>query len=152
VARLHAETGFQEKIAAMFEGDYQVNYHLAPPLIAKRNEKGELRKQKYGQWMLSAFRVLSKLKAVRGTSFDIFGYTQERQAERALPGEYRRSIEQVIASLDAANHARALEIARIPEQIKGFGHVKARNLAAARVQWQQLMAAWEHPQAGRHAP
>jgi indolepyruvate ferredoxin oxidoreductase len=152
VARLHAETGFQEKIAAMFEGDYQVNYHLAPPLIAKRNEKGELRKQKYGQWMLGAFRVLSKFKAVRGTSFDIFGYTHERQAERALPGEYRRSIEQVIASLDAANHARALEIARIPEQIKGFGHVKARNLAAARVQWQQLMAAWEHPQAGRHAP
>jgi indolepyruvate ferredoxin oxidoreductase len=149
VARLHAQTGFQEKIAAMFEGDYKVHYHLAPPLIAKRNDKGELQKKKYGPWMLSAFRILSKLRAVRGTPFDIFGYTGERRAERALPGEYRLSIEQVIVSLDAANHAHAVEIARIPEQIKGFGHVKEGNLAAARVQWQKLMAEWEQPQAGR---
>jgi indolepyruvate ferredoxin oxidoreductase len=142
VARLHAETGFQGKIAAMFEGDYKVNYHLAPPLIAKRNEKGELQKKKYGQSMLTAFRLLAKLKGLRGTPFDIFGRTAERRAERALPGEYRQSIEQVIASLNAANHSQALEIARIPEQIKGFGHVKERNLAAAQAQWQQLMAQW----------
>ncbi|HWP10222.1 MAG TPA: indolepyruvate ferredoxin oxidoreductase family protein, partial [Ramlibacter sp.] len=151
VARLHAETGFQEKIAAMFEGDYKVNYHLAPPLVASRNEKGELQKKKYGPAMLMAFRVLSRLRALRGTPFDIFGRTDERRAERALPGEYRHSIEQVIASLDAANHAQAVEIARLPEQIKGFGHVKERNLAAARVQWQQLMAQWQQPKAGRRA-
>ncbi len=152
VARLHTQTGFQEKIAAMFEGDYKVNYHLAPPLLAKRNEKGELQKKKYGPAMLTALRVLSKLKALRGTPFDIFGATAERRAERALPGEYRRSIEQVIASLSAANHAQALEIARLPEQIKGFGHVKERNLAAARLQWQALMAQWERqPGGGRQA-
>ena len=151
VARLHAQTGFQEKIAAMFEGDYKVNFHLAPPLIAKRNDKGELQKKKYGPAMLSAFRVLSKLKSLRGTPFDIFGATAERRAERALPGEYRLGIEQVIASLNPSNHSQAVEIARIPEQIKGFGHVKERNLAAARVQWQQLMAQWQHPQVGRRA-
>jgi indolepyruvate ferredoxin oxidoreductase len=151
VARLHAETGFQAKIAAMFEGDYKVNYHLAPPLIAKRNEKGELQKRKYGPAMLTGFRVLSKLKALRGTPFDIFGATPERRAERALPSQYRQSIEQVIGSLNAANHAQAVEIARIPEQIKGFGHVKERNLAAARAHWQQLMAQWPHPQGERQA-
>jgi indolepyruvate ferredoxin oxidoreductase len=151
VARLHAETGFQEKIAAMFEGDYKVNFHLAPPLLAKRNEKGELQKKKYGQAMLTAFRVLAKLKGLRGTPFDIFGTTSERRAERALPAEYRQSIEQVIASLNAANHSQALEIARIPDQIKGFGHVKERNLVAARGHWQQLMAQWHDAQGERRA-
>jgi indolepyruvate ferredoxin oxidoreductase len=151
VARLHAESGFQEKIAAIFEGDYKVNFHLAPPLVAKRNEKGELQKKKYGPAMLTAFRVLAKLKGLRGTPFDIFGATHERRAERALPSEYRRSIEQVIASLRADNHAQAIEIARIPEHIKGFGHVKERNLATARVQWEQLMAQWQQPDGARRA-
>jgi indolepyruvate ferredoxin oxidoreductase len=151
VARLHAETGFEQKIAAMFEGDYKVNFHLAPPLIAKHNEKGELQKRKYGPAMLTAFRVLSRLKALRGTPFDIFGRTSERRAERALPAEYRRSIEQVIATLERGNHALAVEIACIPEQIKGFGHVKERNLAAARMHWEALMAQWGPPQGKRRA-
>jgi indolepyruvate ferredoxin oxidoreductase len=143
VARLHAETGFPEKIAAMFEGDYKVNFHLAPPLLARRNEKGELQKKKYGPSMLIAFRLLAKLKALRGTPLDVFGRTAERRAERALPAEYKAAIEQVLTSLSAANHAQAVELARIPEQIKGFGHVKERNLAAARTQWQQLLIGWQ---------
>jgi indolepyruvate ferredoxin oxidoreductase len=151
VARLHAHSGFQETIASMFEGDYKVHYHLAPPLIAKRNEKGELQKKQYGPAMLSAFRFLSRLRTLRGTPIDIFGRTPERRAERALPAEYRDSMEQVIASLDAANHSLALEIARIPEQIKGFGHVKERNLTAARDQWQQLMGQWRQPPGERRA-
>ncbi len=151
VARLHTETGFEQKIAAMFEGDYKVNYHLAPPLTARRNEKGELQKRKFGPAMHTAFRVLSKLRGLRGTPLDIFGRTEERRTERALIGQYRDSIEQVLASLDAANHALALEIARIPEQIKGFGHVKERNLAVARAQWDQLMRQWGQPQPARQA-
>ena len=149
VARLHARSGFQEKIAALFEGDYKVHYHLAPPLVAGRNEKGELQKKKYGPAMLTGFRILSSLRALRGTPLDIFGRTEERRAERALPGQYRESLERVIASLDAGNHAQAVEIARIPEQIKGFGHVKQRNLAAARVQWRQLMEQWSQPRRDR---
>jgi indolepyruvate ferredoxin oxidoreductase len=143
VARLHTETGFREKIAAMFEGDYKVNYHLAPPLTARRNDKGELQKKKFGPAMHLAFRVLSRLRGLRGTPFDIFGRTGERKAERALIVEYRASVEQVLTGLDAESHALAVEIARIPEQIKGFGHVKERNLAAARTQWARLTAQWK---------
>jgi indolepyruvate ferredoxin oxidoreductase len=120
-------------------------------MIAKRNEKGELQKSKFGPAMLTGFRVLSGLKALRGTAFDIFGRTHERRTERALIGEYRRSIDEVVAGLDAGNHARAVDIARIPEQIKGFGHVKERNLAAARVQWDKLIAEWRQPAAQQRA-
>ncbi|MDB5883231.1 MAG: putative indolepyruvate ferredoxin oxidoreductase, alpha and beta subunit [Ramlibacter sp.] len=145
VARLHTETGFQERIAAMFEGDYKINFHLAPPALARRNEKGELQKRKFGPGMLTAFRVLAKLKGLRGTPLDFFGRTAERRTERALIGQYRASIEQVLASLTAQNHSFALEIARIPERIKGFGHVKDRNLATARLEWDRLMQEWPQP-------
>jgi indolepyruvate ferredoxin oxidoreductase len=149
VARLHAETGFQEKIAAQFEGDYKIHYHLAPPVIAARNEKGELQKKKYGPAMGVAFQLLAKLKVVRGTALDVFGRTEERRIERALIARYRATMEQVIAALSPANHALAVEIARVPEQIKGFGHVKQRNLAAAREQWDRLLAQWPQSRADR---
>ncbi len=151
VARLHARTGFEEKIAALFEGDYKINFHLAPPAIAKRNEKGELIKRKFGPAMMTGFRWLSRLKGLRGTAFDIFGRTQERRSERALIGEYRSSVEKMLAALDAGNHELAVEIARIPDQIKGFGHVKERNLHAARQRWDALMQQWPRPHAAREA-
>ncbi|WBY00136.1 indolepyruvate ferredoxin oxidoreductase family protein [Ramlibacter tataouinensis] len=151
VARLHTETGFQERIAAQFEGDYKVHFHLAPPLLAKRNANGELVKRKYGPGMLLGFRVLAKLRGLRGTPLDLFGRTEERRSERALIGEYRRSIEQVLARLDADRHALALEIAALPEQIKGYGHVKERNLAAARQRWAGLMQRWDAASAQRQA-
>ena len=143
VARLHAETGFQEKIAALFEGDYKINFHLAPPMISKRNDKGELQKKKFGPSMLTGFRVLAKLKGLRGTAFDLFGRTEERRTERALIGTYRHSIEQLLPSLDAGNHAVAVEIGRIPDLIKGYGHVKERNLTAARQKWAALTATYK---------
>jgi indolepyruvate ferredoxin oxidoreductase len=142
VARLHTQTGFQERIAGMFEGDYKVSFHLAPPLLARRNAKGELQKGRYGSWMLGAFRLLAGLKGLRGTALDVFGYTGERRTERALIGEYEQAIEEVLGGLAAGNHATAVEIARLPEQIKGYGHVKERNLAAARTRWTQLMGQW----------
>ncbi|KQT12397.1 indolepyruvate ferredoxin oxidoreductase family protein [Ramlibacter sp. Leaf400] len=151
VARLHTETGFQERIAAMFEGDYKVNYHLAPPLLARRNEKGELVKRKYGPAMGVGFKLLARLRGLRGTALDPFARTEERRTERALIGEYRRSVEQVLAGLAAGNHALALEIAAIPEQIKGYGHVKDRNLAAARQRWDMLMQRWQQPAPARQA-
>ncbi|MBS0303065.1 MAG: indolepyruvate ferredoxin oxidoreductase family protein, partial [Proteobacteria bacterium] len=152
VARLHSDPQFLARIEGMFEGDFKLNYHLAPPLLAKRNEKGELIKQKFGPGMLRNFRILARLKGLRGTALDVFGRTEERRTERALIGEYRASIEQVLQSLSADNHATALEIARIPEQIKGYGHVKERNLKAARERWDALMAQYrEAPQARRAA-
>jgi indolepyruvate ferredoxin oxidoreductase len=145
VARLHTDTAFLARVEGMFEGDFKINYHLAPPLIAKKNTKGELQKRKFGPSMLTGFRVLARLKGLRGTALDVFGRTEERRQERALIGEYRTSIDEVLAVLDAGNHGAAVEIARIPEQIKGYGHVKERNLKAARQQWQALMRRWREP-------
>ena len=142
VARLHTHTGFEDKIKAMFEGDYTLNYHLAPPLLSKTNDQGELQKQKFGAWMGSAFKVLTRFKGLRGTALDMFGYTEERRTERALIGEYRASIEEVISGLNANNYAEALEVALIAEQIKGFGHVKERHLKAARPKWAAALQAF----------
>jgi len=147
VARLHTDTAFLNKVNAMFEGDFKLNYHLAAPLIAKKNDKGELQKQKFGPWMLTGFKVLAKLKGLRGTAFDVFGRSAERQMERALIGEYKASIDRLLTNLTAHNHAAAVEVARIPEMIKGYGHVKERNLRAARLEWAQALARYEKPQA-----
>ncbi|WP_213959385.1 MULTISPECIES: indolepyruvate ferredoxin oxidoreductase family protein [unclassified Variovorax] len=151
VARLHTDRSFLDRVEGMFEGDFKLNYHLAPPLIAKKNSKGELQKQKFGPGMLTGFKLLAKLKSLRGTALDIFGRTEERKTERALIGEYKASIEEVMSGLTAANHATALDIAALPEQIRGYGHVKDRNLAAARTRWAALMTQWRQPQASRAA-
>jgi len=142
VARLHTETGFADKIASMFDGDYKIVHHLAPPLVAKRNDKGELVKKPYGPWMRHAFKLLARLKGLRGTPLDVFGYSEERKAERALIGEYRASIDELLQGLSADKLPLAIEIARIPEEIRGYGHVKERHLAAARPKWQGLLALW----------
>ena len=142
VARLHTDKRFHEKIAAQFEGDYKLNFHLAPPATAKKNEKGELVKQKFGPWMLSAFGLLAKFKGLRGGALDFFGKTEERRTERALIGEYEACITELLQGLTAERLAQAVEIARIPEEIRGYGHVKERHLAAARPKWAALMAAW----------
>ncbi|NBW68560.1 MAG: indolepyruvate ferredoxin oxidoreductase family protein [Betaproteobacteria bacterium] len=144
VARLHTNTAFLQKIGDMFEGDYTVNYHLAPPIISKTNEKGELQKQKFGPLMLTGFKLLKHFKVLRGTPLDIFGNTEEREMERALIGKYVASIDDVLAKLNADNHALALEIANLPDAIKGFGHVKARNVAAVRSKWNGLMEKWRN--------
>jgi indolepyruvate ferredoxin oxidoreductase len=145
VARLHADPAFQQRIREQFEGDFQLKFHLAPPLLAKTNEKGELVKQSYGPWMLSVFGLLAKFKGLRGTALDVFGKTEERRMERALIVQYRQSLEEVLKSLNASNHALAIDIAQLPEQIKGYGHVKARNAAAAQSQWARLMGQWRDP-------
>ena len=144
VARLHTDTGFLNKVNAMFEGDFTLNYHLAPPLLAKKNDKGELQKQQFGPWMLTGFKLLAKMKGLRGTSFDVFGRNDERKEERALIAEYRDSIEELLADLTAENHATAVEVARIPELIRGYDHVKARHLEEARLKWAGLMQSFRH--------
>jgi indolepyruvate ferredoxin oxidoreductase len=145
VARLHTDTAFLQKIEGMFEGNFKLNYHLAPPLIAQTNAKGELQKQKFGPLMLSGFKLLKQLKVLRGSPLDVFGYTEERRTERELIQQYLTSVDNILGKLNASNHALAVEMARIPEQIKGFGHVKARHLAAARQKWDALKAQWSAP-------
>ena len=140
VARLHTSADFAKKIAGMFEGDYQINYHLAPPLLAKRDSQGHLVKQKFGPWMRCALRVLAGLKSLRGTPLDIFGYSAERKIERALPVEYRATIAGLLAQLTKDNLAQAVAIASVPEDIRGFGHVKERHLALAQAKREKLLA------------
>jgi len=145
VARLHTDRAFLERVHGMFEGDFKLHYHLAPPLLARRNEKGELQKMRFGPAMLVAFRVLARLKGLRGTVFDVFGKTAERRIERALVVQYRQTIDEVLLSLSVDNHALAVQIACLPETIRGYGHVKERNLAAAQTRWQDLLAQWRDP-------
>ena len=140
VARLHTDSAFLSRVTGMFEGDFKLNYHLAPPLTSEKNDKGELVKQKFGPAMLTGFKVLRHLKFLRGTALDVFGRTEERRTERALIGEYQSSLLVILNQLNADNHRLAVDVARIPEHIKGFGHVKERNLKAARAQWNALMA------------
>ena len=142
VARLHTSAAFQAKVAQAFEGDFKLVHHLAPPMLAKRNAQGEPTKQAFGPWMQHAMRQLARLKGLRGTAFDPFGRTQERRTERALIDEYRACIDELLAHLTPLNLPLALDIARIPQDIRGFGHIKARHLDAARVRWQALMAQW----------
>jgi indolepyruvate ferredoxin oxidoreductase len=139
VARLHTQSGFIEKVAAQFEGDFRIHHHLAPPLLSKTNDKGQLIKSKYGPWVRSGFALLARMKGLRGTALDVFGYTEERKGERALIAQYRQIIESQIDALNEQNHAKALEVARVAELIKGYGHVKARNLEAAQVKWGSLL-------------
>lgn len=143
VARLHADGEFRKKIESMFEGDYTVVYHLAPPLLAKTDpQTGEPRKMRFGSWMLPLFKILSPMKGLRGTALDIFGYTQERKTERALIREYEETVETLLKKLTPQNHAVAVQIASIPEEIRGFGHIKLKSVAAARKKREQLLAAF----------
>ena len=141
VARLHSDPAFRAKIAAQFDGDYRLNFHLAPPLLTKPDPvTGKVKKMTFGPWMLTAFGVLSRLKFLRGTALDVFGRTHERRTERALIGEYEQLVEEILARLAADNQAVALELASIPEEIRGYGHVKERHLTAARAKWAALLA------------
>jgi indolepyruvate ferredoxin oxidoreductase len=142
----------RRKIEGMFEGDYKVVYHLAPPLLAKTDPlTGEPKKIKFGPWMGGIFKVLGQLKFLRGTALDVFGYTEERKTERALIGEYEETVERLLAELSPQNHALAIQIASLPEEIRGYGHIKTRNVAAARKKRAELLGKFENTHAERAA-
>ncbi|MBN8488165.1 MAG: indolepyruvate ferredoxin oxidoreductase family protein [Burkholderiales bacterium] len=142
VARLHTAPEFTAKVAAMFDGEVKLVHHLAPPMFAKTNERGELVKAPYGPWVRHAMGLLVKFKGLRGTALDPFGRHPERREERALIDEYRACIEELLSGLSADRLPLAVQIASLPEEIRGYGHVKARHLAAVRPKWAQLMAQW----------
>jgi indolepyruvate ferredoxin oxidoreductase len=152
VARLYTDGLFKEKVASMFEGDYKLHFHLAPPLFAKRNpETGALMKSEYGGWALGAFKLLAKLKFLRGGPLDVFGYTAERRTERQLIAEYESTVSELISALSSENHALAVRIASIPEDIRGYGHVKERNLEQAQAKRAEMLSLYREPGAGQQA-
>ena len=128
VARLYARPQFMAELREQFEGDYKLRFNLAPPLFAKRNAKGELVKKEFGPWMFTAFKMLSALRGLRGTTLDIMGYTAERKRERRLIGEYKQFVEQLLENLTELKLPLAVQIASRAEKIRGFGHIKERNL------------------------
>jgi indolepyruvate ferredoxin oxidoreductase len=144
VARLYSNRAFVEQLREQFDGepgkDYRLQFHLAPPLFAKRDDKGHLRKKSYGPWMLSAFRLLAKFKGLRGSALDPFGRTTERRMERQLIADYLALIDEFCTTLNANNLSVAIELARIPEQIRGFGHVKERSVGVASPLRETLLA------------
>jgi indolepyruvate ferredoxin oxidoreductase len=121
---------------------YRIVHHLAPPGLSEKNERGEWVKSAYGPWVRRAFAVLARLKGLRGGRWDVFGKTDERRMERQLIADYRACVEELLQGLSAERLRQAAEVARIPEEIRGFGHVKERHVKAAREKWQRLMADW----------
>jgi indolepyruvate ferredoxin oxidoreductase len=134
VARLYTDGNFARQVASTFEpGSLRFEFHLAPPLLARLDKiTGEPRKVSFGPWMMRVFGLLAKLKGLRGTAFDLFGYTGERRTERKLIDDYETLMSEVLDKLHADNHPLAVGLAAIPEKIRGFGHVKLRNLKAAK--------------------
>jgi indolepyruvate ferredoxin oxidoreductase len=146
VARLYTDGDFEKKLRRQFEGELKLKFHLAPPLLARRHpETGQLVKREFGPWVFQAFKLLAGLKRLRGTAFDVFGLTAERRRERQLIEEYRAVLETLAAGLNADNHALAVELARLPAEIRGFGHVKERNIARVKAREAELLQAWREP-------
>ena len=134
VARLYTDGAFLKQVANELGGEnLRFEFHLAPPLLARADAvTGEPRKISFGPWVMSVFKLLARLKFLRGTAFDIFGYSKERVTERKLIADYEAMLDEVLAKLTPGNHACAVGLAAIPEKIRGFGPVKARHLSAAK--------------------
>ena len=141
VAQMFTNGTFEKSLADTLEGDYNLRFHLAPPLLSRRDPTtGEMRKSEYGPWVFRAFRMLANLKGLRGTPLDIFGYTAERKQERALRDEYLADVERLAASLTMDSHPTAVAIAEIPDQIRGYGHVKQKAMAKMKSLREKLLA------------
>jgi indolepyruvate ferredoxin oxidoreductase len=146
VARLHADPAFRERIAAQFEGDYELHFHLAPPTMSHADPvTGRIKKKQFGPWMMTAFGLLARLKGLRGTALDPFARSEDRKLERRLIADYEALVAEILAGLSAENHATALALAALPEQIRGYGHIKEGNVASVRKRQEELLAAFRSP-------
>jgi indolepyruvate ferredoxin oxidoreductase len=147
VARLHTEAAFQSALERQFDGGYRLKFHLAPPLLAKRDPAtGHLIKQQFGGWVLPLFRILARMKMLRGTRLDPFGYTAERRQERELIVQYETLVDELLAGLTPANHDLAVRLAALAQDIRGFGHVKQARLQAVERTRAELLGQWRNPE------
>ncbi|MCW5770758.1 MAG: indolepyruvate ferredoxin oxidoreductase family protein, partial [Rhodospirillaceae bacterium] len=146
VARLFTDGAFQRQLRDAFQGSYKMKFHLAPPLLAPRDPaNGHLQKMTFGAWMMPAFRLLASLKGLRGSWLDPFGKSAERKMERKLIGEYEATLRTLLNALTADNHALAVEIASIPDAIRGYGHIKEKSIEEAKAKEATLLKAWHDP-------
>ncbi|VAV86856.1 Indolepyruvate ferredoxin oxidoreductase, alpha and beta subunits, partial [hydrothermal vent metagenome] len=128
VARLYTNGAFERKIKQQFEGDFKIHFHMAPPLLARKDGKGHLRKMEFGGWMFKALKLVARLRGLRGTAFDLFGRTAERRMERTLIRRYEDLLAEFQKSLTLDNLATAIKLADLPSEIRGFGHVKEQTV------------------------
>ncbi|WP_133479632.1 indolepyruvate ferredoxin oxidoreductase family protein [Cognatilysobacter segetis] len=145
VARLYTSGEFERRVREQFEGDFKLRFHLAPPMLSKKDAAGRGVKKAYGPWVFTAFRLLAKLRGLRGTALDVFGKTHERRMERQLIADYMRTVEGLLGRLDAGNVDLAAQIASIPEHIRGYGHVKEAHLEKAKAREAELLREWDNP-------
>ncbi|HEV7692527.1 MAG TPA: indolepyruvate ferredoxin oxidoreductase family protein [Hyphomonadaceae bacterium] len=145
VARLYTRPDYAQAVEDTFGKGAKLTFMMAPPMISKKNHRGELVKQPFGPWMMTGFRILKRFKSLRGTAFDIFGKSEERKMERRLRDEYLARLEKLAQGLTADNHALAMEIASIPDEIRGYGHVKDKAVEKAEKKLAGLMAKWNAP-------
>ena len=139
VARLYSDPAFMQQLNKRFEGDFRLRFHLAPPLLARPDPmNGQIAKRSYGPWMMRVFYGLAMLKGLRGTMFDVFGYATERRLERQLIADYENDVELILSKLGGESLDSVIELAKIPEGIRGFGHVKAASVAQTRKKRESL--------------
>jgi indolepyruvate ferredoxin oxidoreductase len=144
VARLHADAAFHAGISEQFDGQPRLRFHLAPPLISRRDPRtGQLVKREFGGWILPLMKGLSRLRFLRGTVLDVFGYTDERRMERRLVVEYEQLLRAIAAKLAPHNHSQAVALASAMLTVRGYGHVKEENLRKATGEVAHLRAAFE---------
>jgi indolepyruvate ferredoxin oxidoreductase len=141
VARLYTDGSFAAQLASQFKGG-KLRFWLAPPIMSKKDSHGHLKKKHFGGWMMLGFKVLTKLKGLRETPFDVFGRTEERKMERALRDTYLETLETLASGLTAKNHAVAVAIAEVPDEIRGYGHVKEAAVAVASETEAALWKGW----------
>jgi indolepyruvate ferredoxin oxidoreductase len=142
VARLYTDGSFAKQLNATFEGDnLRMEVHLAPPILGRKDKTTGLpKKTTFGPWMFKGFGYLAKFRVLRGTPFDIFGFSTERRTERQLIRDYEALLEEIIKDLKPHNHTLAVALASMPEKIRGYGHVKMRHLTAAKKEEAELLA------------
>jgi indolepyruvate ferredoxin oxidoreductase len=146
VARLYTDGRFQDRLAAAFDGNLKVTWHLAPPILGDSEDDKRPRKRPFRTLARIAFPLLARMKRLRGTKLDVFGYHPERKAERALISEYEATLATVLEHLAPAKHAMAVELASIPDLIRGFGPVKAANITKAKAHEAELIKAYTAPE------
>ena len=154
VARLHMRTGFLDELRLEFDGDFTVQYHLAPPFLPGRTPEGRPQKRDFGAWMLPLFRGLAAMRGLRGTPLDVFGWQGERRRERALAAQYERDMAELLPKVTPATLETARELAALPQQIRGYGFIKDAAAEAAAARRAELLAAFRAggwPEEGRRA-
>ncbi len=152
VARLFCAPEFRRGLEDAFEGDYRLEFNLAPPLVSRTDRAtGRPRKMIFGPWMLRVFELLTRMKGIRGTWLDPFGHTRERRIERALIRDYEAMLDEVIPALSARNHVEAIALASQPDGVRGFGPVKLEAIRRMRAESSQLWQAFRAPQVPKAA-